>query len=82
VVRAALAVTGPVIVGQAEIAPAWRGHRPEARAESDRIVIKDLGVKRELPLDKAVTVAVKADRKGKLRYACPMDMIAGDIVVD
>jgi plastocyanin len=56
--------------------------RKTERTCATAIVIKDLGVKHELPLDKAVTVAVRADRKGKLRYACPMDMIAGDIVVD
>jgi plastocyanin domain-containing protein len=56
--------------------------RKTERTCATAIVIKDLGLKRELPLDRAVTVAVKADRKGKLRYACPMDMIAGDIVVD
>lgn len=56
--------------------------RTTERTCATAIVIKDFGVKQDLPLDKAVTVAFKADKKGKFRYACPMDMIAGNIIVD
>jgi len=56
--------------------------RKTDRTCATAIVSKDLGVKQDLPLDKPVTLAIKADKKGKLHYACPMDMIAGSIVVD
>jgi plastocyanin domain-containing protein len=56
--------------------------RTTERTCATAIVIKDLGVSRDLPLNEAVTVAVAPEKKGKLRYACPMDMITGTIVVD
>jgi len=56
--------------------------RKTERTCATAIVSKDLGVKQDLPLNKPVALSVKADRKGKLRYACPMDMISGSIVVD
>jgi plastocyanin domain-containing protein len=42
------------------------------------LVIKDLGIRKELPLDKAVAIDFKS---GELRYACGMDMISGVLVV-
>jgi plastocyanin domain-containing protein len=45
------------------------------------IVIKDAGVRRELPLNQEVAVSFTPEKKGELRYACPMDMIAGTITV-
>lgn len=45
------------------------------------IVIKDQGVKAELPLNKPVTVKVKTEKKGDIRFSCPMNMIAGTISV-
>lgn len=56
--------------------------RKTERTCATAIVIKDQGVNQDLPLNKPVTVAVKADKKGKLHYACPHDMISGNIVVD
>ena len=41
------------------------------------IVMKDFGVKADLPLEKAVTVVVTPKKPGAYRYTCGMDMIAG-----
>src|SRR5512133_1755175 len=43
------------------------------------IVMKDFGVNQKLPLNKAVTVTVTPKKPGTYRYACAMDMIAGDL---
>jgi len=56
--------------------------RTTERTCATAIVVKDLGVNQDLPLGTPVTVAIKAEKAGKLRYACPHDMIAGTIVVD
>ena len=45
------------------------------------IVIKDQKVNADLPLDKAVTVDVKTDKAGTIPFACPHDMIKGEISV-
>ena len=56
--------------------------RSSAQTCATAIVIKDLGVKQDLPLGKPVTVTIKPSAAGKVRYACPEDMVAGTIVVD
>jgi plastocyanin domain-containing protein len=56
--------------------------RTAAQTCATAIVINDLGVKQELPLGKPVTVTIKPSAAGKVRYACPEDMVAGTIVVD
>jgi len=56
--------------------------RTTERTCATAIVVEDLGVNQDLPLGKPVTVAIRAEKAGKLRYACPHDMIAGTIVVD
>jgi plastocyanin domain-containing protein len=45
------------------------------------IVIKDLGIKKELPLNKAVAIDFTPQKSGRLRYACGMDMIGGALLV-
>jgi plastocyanin domain-containing protein len=45
------------------------------------IVVQDQGIHEPLPLGKPVAVEVAADRKGDVRFACGMDMIAGTIHV-
>jgi len=45
------------------------------------IVIKDHGINRPLPLDKAVTVEFTPAKSGEIRYACGMDMISGVVFV-
>jgi plastocyanin domain-containing protein len=46
------------------------------------IVMKDFGVNQPLPLDQAVAVVVKPAKPGAYRFACGMDMIAGQLVVE
>lgn len=46
------------------------------------IVIKEYGINQKLPLDQAVTVSFTPKKAGKVRYACGMDMIAGQLVVE
>jgi len=45
------------------------------------IVIKDQKVNADLPLDTPVTVDVKTDKAGNIHFACPHDMITGEITV-
>jgi plastocyanin domain-containing protein len=44
-------------------------------------VIADAGIRRDLPLDKEVAISLTPEKKGKLRFACPMDMVGGTIKV-
>jgi len=46
------------------------------------IVIKDLKISAALPLNKAVELTFTPTKPGKIRFACAMDMIAGEIVVE
>jgi len=43
------------------------------------IVIKDYGINKPLPKDQAVEVTFTPTKPGKIRYACAMDMIAGEL---
>jgi len=52
------------------------------RTCATEIVMKDLGVKEQLPLDKPVTVNIPPKAAGNYRYACGMDMIAGVLKVE
>lgn len=45
------------------------------------IVIPSLGVKEELPLDKTVRIILGAQPAGRIAFACGMDMLKGEIVV-
>lgn len=45
------------------------------------IVIADAGVRQELPLHQEVEVTFTPEKKGELRYACGMDMVAGTLNV-
>ena len=46
------------------------------------LVIQGAGIHKELPLHQEVRVTFTPDKKGTLRYACPMDMITGSIRVE
>ena len=46
------------------------------------VVIRYLGLVRELPKDEPVAVALKAEESGTIRYACPKDSIGGTVVVE
>ncbi len=55
--------------------------RKTDRTCATEIVIKEAGVNQKLPLDKPVVVELTPKKAGKVRYACGMDMVAGEIVV-
>lgn len=55
--------------------------RKTERTCATEIVIKDAGIDKKLPLDKAVTVELTPKKSGELKYACGMDMISGTIFV-
>ena len=46
------------------------------------IVIKDYGVNQPLALNEPVEVKITPAKAGKVRFACGMDMIAGEIAVE
>ncbi len=45
------------------------------------IVIKDVGVRADLPLDQPVTVTFTPKQAGELRYTCGMGMVGGVLAV-
>lgn len=45
------------------------------------IVIADLGIKKELPLNQPVTISFVPEKAGEMRYACGMGMETGVIMV-
>lgn len=45
------------------------------------IVVKDYGIKKALPLNQPVEVRFTPKKSGSVRYACAMDMIAGELIV-
>ncbi len=55
--------------------------RKVERTCATEIVIKDHGIERPLPLDQAVTIELTPTKPGAIRFACAMDMIAGEIAV-
>jgi plastocyanin domain-containing protein len=46
------------------------------------IVIKDYGINRPLPQNQAVEVTFTPTKAGAIRYACAMDMIAGQLTAE
>ncbi|MBK7198884.1 MAG: cupredoxin domain-containing protein [Myxococcales bacterium] len=55
--------------------------RKVERTCATEIVIKDFGIEKPLPLDQAVTVELTPTKPGSIRFACAMDMVAGEIAV-
>jgi len=45
------------------------------------VVFASLGIRRELPLGKAVTIEFTPERTGEIAFACGMDMLKGSLVV-
>ena len=56
--------------------------RKTERTCATDIVLKGYGIKKALPLNREVEVRLTPRRSGAIRYACAMDMIAGQLVVD
>jgi plastocyanin domain-containing protein len=46
------------------------------------IVIKDYGVNKALPRDQPVEITFTPTKAGKIRFACAMDMVAGELVAE
>lgn len=46
-----------------------------------QIKIQSKNIKKELPLNKSVTIALGKLEKGEIRFGCGMDMITGNIFV-
>jgi plastocyanin domain-containing protein len=55
--------------------------RTTDRTCATSLVVKELGIQKKLPLGKPVVVELTPKKAGEVRFACPMDMIAGAIVV-
>lgn len=55
--------------------------RKVERTCATEIVIKDYGIDQPLPLDQPVKVTFTPTKPGKVRFACGMDMMAGEIAV-
>jgi plastocyanin domain-containing protein len=45
------------------------------------IVFPEQGIRKPLPLNEAVEIALPASPKGEIQYVCGMDMIKGSLVV-
>lgn len=45
------------------------------------VVLPDFRIKKELPLNKKVTVEITPEKKGEFGYACGMNMYHGKIIV-
>ena len=45
------------------------------------VVLPDFRIKKELPLNKKVTVEITPEKKGEYGYACGMNMYHGKIIV-
>ncbi|MBK9036492.1 MAG: cupredoxin domain-containing protein [Myxococcales bacterium] len=56
--------------------------RKVERTCATEIVIKDFQIEQELPLNQAVALELVPTKAGPIRFACAMDMIAGEIIVD
>jgi plastocyanin domain-containing protein len=46
------------------------------------VVIADYGINQKLPLDETVQVTFTPKGAGTIRFACGMDMIAGEVIVE
>ena len=55
--------------------------RKVAESCADAVVVQGDPVKHMLPQDKTVEVRLTAPKTGQVRFACPMDMYRGAIVV-
>jgi plastocyanin domain-containing protein len=56
--------------------------RKEERTCATDIVIKDYGVNKPLPLGQPVTVTFTPAAPGPIRYACAMNMVAGELIAE
>jgi plastocyanin domain-containing protein len=45
------------------------------------VVFPDLGIRRELPLNKSIVIKFTPNKRGKFTFACGMNMVRGTLVV-
>jgi plastocyanin domain-containing protein len=56
--------------------------RQVQRTCATEIVLKDYGIKKELPLNQPVEITFTPRGPGRIRFACAMDMIAGELLAE
>jgi plastocyanin domain-containing protein len=56
--------------------------RKVQRTCATEVVLDGTGIKKELPLDKAVEIEFTPSRTGQIKYACAMGMIGGVLLVE
>jgi plastocyanin domain-containing protein len=55
--------------------------RKTDRTCATEIVLKDYGIKKDLPLNQPVSVTFTPTKTGSVRYSCAMNMIGGVLLV-
>ncbi len=55
--------------------------RKDSSSCLEEVVLSDFKIKKYLPLNKKVTVAITPKRKGEFDFACGMNMFHGKIIV-
>ena len=55
--------------------------RKTERTCATEIAIKDLDIRKELPLNKPVPIDFTPQKAGEIRYVCGMDMLSGVLLV-
>jgi plastocyanin domain-containing protein len=56
--------------------------RKMQRTCATEIVLKDYGIKKALPLNKPVAITFTPRGPGRIRFACAMDMISGELLAE
>jgi len=56
--------------------------RKTQRTCATDIVISDFAVNKPLPLNETVEITFTPQKPGKIHFACPMDMIAGELTAE
>lgn len=57
-------------------------YRDESASCSDRVVLGDFGIARDLPAFKTTTIEFTPDKAGEFTFACGMNMMRGKLIVD
>jgi len=85
-VRFELAVTDSGFTPNSITIPAGKSVTLVVTRKTDQTCAKEIsfpnqGIRKALPLNEAVEIALPASPKGKIQYVCGMDMIRGTLVV-
>ena len=57
-------------------------YRDETASCSDRVVLGDFGIARDLPAFKTTSIEFTPDRAGEFTFTCGMNMMRGKLIVD